>query len=227
MRQLRNYLPLFLVPFCVSLATAQSSVDFMVGGGTAHDSAASTGLDSVGLNACSPVGAATSTGGTCAGTPALSGFFLGFAGDVMLFKHIGFGAEVSLQPLRTNFANTTYGELQSRQTFYDVDAVYAPINTKRASLYLEGGIGGAHTGLSVNQSTCIGSACTNQVAPVGTSNHFQIHGAIGVSIFVTEHVFIRPQFDVHYVPNFTSQPGFNSDVVPAGMVWVGYNFGER
>jgi opacity protein-like surface antigen len=223
------YLPLLsLLLFCVPFASAQSSVDFMVGFGGAHDSAASTGLDSEALTSCSPVGGTdTSTGGTCEATGALNGFFLGFGGDVMLWKHLGIGAEVSFQPERNNFVSTSFGNIQSRVTFYDFNAIYAPVNSKRASLYLEGGIGGARTGLSINESSCVGSACTGSVEPVASSNHFAIHGAIGVSLFVTEHIFIRPQFDVHYVPNFTTQPGFNSNFVPAGMVWLGYNFGER
>jgi hypothetical protein len=42
---------------------------------------------------------------------------------------------------------------------------------------------------------------------VGTANHFQVHTGAGVSLFITDHVFIRPQFDVHYVPGFTGQFG--------------------
>jgi len=38
-------------------------------------------------------------------------------------------------------------------------------------------------------------------------------------------VFIRPQFDLHYVPGFTDQ--FGTTAVPAGMVWIGYSLGER
>jgi opacity protein-like surface antigen len=228
-KRLRRYLPLMsLLSFCLPFASAQSSVDFMLGFGTAHASAASTGLDSEALTSCSPVGGTNvSTGGTCEATHDLSGFFLGFGGDVMLWKHVGIGAEVSLQPARSNFVDTSFGTLQSRVTFYDFNLVYAPVNTKRASVYLEGGIGGVRTGLSINESSCVGSACTGSTEPVASSNHFAIHGALGVSLFVTEHIFIRPQFDVHYVPNFTTQPGFGSNFVPAGMVWLGYNFGER
>jgi Outer membrane protein beta-barrel domain len=228
-RYYRRILPfLFVLPFGVLSLSAQSSVNFMVGGGYAHDNASSSsGLDSVGLGACSPVGSATSDGGTCSATSGLNNFFLGFDGDIMLFKHLGVGADVSFTPARSNYVNTTYGELKFRQTFYDINAIFAPFASKHAALYLEGGIGAAHLGLAINQSTCVGSACTSAVSPVASSNHFQIHGAIGVSLYATEHFFIRPQFDMHYVPNFTTQPGFNSDFVPAFMVWVGYSFGER
>jgi hypothetical protein len=60
---------------------------------------------------------------------------------------------------------------------------------------------------------------------VGSSGHFQVHVGVGVQLYVTEHIFIRPQFDLHYVPGFTQQ--FGSNLVPAGMVWLGYSFGDR
>ena len=118
--------------------------------------------------------------------------------------------------------------MQYRQDFYDFNAYLCAVNTKRVTLQLQGGIGGAHTGFAVNESgSCVGTAvCTSaQAEPIGSSNHFQIHAGIGVSLFVTEHIFIRPQFDLHYAPGLTSQ--FGSNVVPEGMVWVGYNFGDR
>ncbi|MEI9971972.1 MAG: hypothetical protein WDO73_07875 [Ignavibacteriota bacterium] len=42
---------------------------------------------------------------------------------------------------------------------------------------------------------------------------------------MTDHIFVRPQFDYHYVPSFTDQFGSNSAV--GGMVWVGYSWGDR
>ncbi len=230
MKQIRRYLPILSLPLLwVPLASAQSSVDFMLGFGTAHDSASSSGLDNSALSQCSPIGSTSiTTGGTCVSTPSLSGFFLGFGGDVIVWKNLGFGAEVSFQPAKTQYITIPdYGPLDYRQTFYDVNAVYEPVHTKRVSLDLQGGIGGAKTGFSITQSTCVGSACVNQAEPIVNSNHFQIHAGVGVSLFVTEHIFIRPQFDIHYVPNLTTQPGFGSNVVTAGMVWVGYNFGSR
>jgi hypothetical protein len=201
----------------------------MMGFGTAHDSASSSGLDNSALTACTPIGSVSiTTGGTCAATPSLSGFFLGIGGDVIVWKNIGFGAEVSFQPSKSQFIDIPgYGPLNFRQTFYDFNGVYEPVHTKRVSLQLQGGVGGAKTGFSITESSCVGSACVNQAEPVVNSNHFQVHVGVGVSLFVTEHLFIRPQFDLHYVPNLTTQPGFGSDVVTAGMVWVGYNFGSR
>jgi hypothetical protein len=229
-KRISRYLPILsLLLLCIPFASAQSSVDFMIGFGTAHDSANSNGLDNADLSQCSPIGSVSITsGGTCSATPSLGGFFLGIGGDVMLSKHFGIGAEVNVQPAKSQFiALPGYGPLDYRQTFYDVNGVYAPVNTKRVTLQLQGGIGAAKTGLSVNSSTCVGSACVNQTQPVVSSNHFQIHAGVGLSIFVTDHVFIRPAFDIHYVPSLTNQPGFGSNLVSEGTIWVGYNFGDR
>jgi hypothetical protein len=153
---------------------------------------------------------------------------MSIGGDAILWKNLGFGMEVSFQPAKSQFINFPgYGPLDYRQTFYDFNGVYEPVHSKRVSLQLQGGVGGAKTGFSITQSSCVGSACVSQAQPVVNSNHFQIHAGVGVSLFVTEHIFIRPQFDIHYVPNLTGQPGFGSDLVTAGTVWVGYNFGSR
>ncbi len=228
-KRISRYVPLFsLLCLCVPFASAQSSVNFQLGFGTAHDSAANTGLDSSGLNECSPTGSTvTATGGTCNSTPSLGGFFLGIGGDIMLWKHLGVGAEINVQPAHTNYVQTDFGPIQYRQSFYDFNAIYAPFNSKRASLYLEAGPGGSRTSLSINESSCVGSACTSQVAPIASANHFQVHAGIGLSLYLTEHFYVRPAFDIHYVPNFTTQPGFNSNLVTEGTVWVGYTFGER
>jgi len=204
-----------------SLLSAQTSFDVNLGFGSAHASANSGGLDNAAsanaFGSCTP-GAADLN---CQTLPNLGGFFLGFGGDLMLYKHLGVGFEANLQP-----ALQDYGPLQYRQTFWDVNGIYAPINVKRASLRLEAGVGGAHTGFALTQSGCVGTAvCSTSSQPVGTSNHFQTHLGVGVQLYLTDHIFIRPQFDFHYVPGFTDQ--FGGNAVPEGTIWVGYSFGER
>ena len=204
-----------------SLLNAQTSFDLNVGFGSAWDSANSGGIDNAAsLNAfgsCTP----GSADANCESLPHLDGFFLGFGGDLMLFKHFGVGFEANLQPSRE-----TYGPLSSRQTFYDVNGIYAPIATKRTALQLEAGIGGARTSFAYTQSGCVGTAvCSTSTEPVGAANHVNVHVGVGVQIFLTEHIFIKPEFDFHYVPGLTNQ--FGSNAVPEGLVWVGYSFGER
>ena len=207
--------------FGASFVNAQTSFDVNLGFGSAWDSANGGGIDNAAsLNA---FGSCTVGSGdaNCQSLPRLNGFFLGFGGDLMLYKHLGVGFEASLQPSKEG-----YGPLDSRQTFYDVNAIYAPVTSKRASLLLEGGVGGARTSFSLTQSGCVGTAvCSTSTEPVGAANHFQVHVGVGVQIFLTEHIFLKPEFDLHYVPGLTNQ--FGSNAVPEGMLWLGYNFGER
>lgn len=222
MNRTNRYLPvLFLLSLSLPFASAQTAFDVNLGFGSYTDSSTGAGLD----NAASLNAFGTCTPGSgdsfCQATPHLGGFFLGFGGDLMFTKHFGAGFQANLQP-----AKDDYGPLEYRQTFYDVNGIYAPINRKRVVLQLEGGIGGAHTSFSFNQSSCIGSAvCSTQSEPVGNTNHFLVHAGVGVQLFLTEHIFIRPEFDYYYIPNFTDQFGSNS--VPGGSLWVGYNFGSR
>jgi hypothetical protein len=224
---------LLLLLFCslflsLPFANAQSgAVDLSFGLGTVHDKATGSGIDANSLLSCSP-----STDSSCALTSHLAGVMLGFSGNYMLTKRFGAGAEVSFQPSKQNYAvlsqasATSVGEnLQSRLTFYDFNGIYQPVKTKRAALQLSGGIGGTnlkfYDNLSANNAL-VGSF--NSSSFLTSANHFQLHVAVAVPIYVKDHFFIRPQFDLHYVPNFI-QYGRNS--VVQGMVWVGYSFGEQ
>ena len=221
-RRICGYLPfLALVLVGVPFASAQSSFDVNIGFGTARVGSNGSGIDNANsLNAFGPC-LPSSGDPYCQTTPGLSGFFLGLGGDIMLHQHFGIGAEVNLQP-----AKGDYGPLQFRETFYDFNGIYAPVNSKRVQLQLQGGIGGARTSFSITQNSCVGTAvCSTVSQPVGNASHFQVHAGIGLQLFVTEHVFIRPQFDLHYVPNLNQQ--FGSNTVPAATVWVGYSFGDR
>ena len=221
MKRICRYLPLL---FCISFAYAQSAVDVNLGFGTFHDKAAGSGIDST-------TGLTCTTGSTCQQTPALSSLFMGFGGSIMLNKRYGFGGEVSLQPAKQNYSTVSdytgaVYPLQFRQIFYDFNGIYAPVNEKKVMVRLEGGIGGATTRFSLTSSSCVGTAvCQNQTQPYASSNHFQVHVGVGVQLYVTEHLFIRPQFDLHYVPNFTNQ--FGSNLAPGAMVWIGYSLGDR
>jgi opacity protein-like surface antigen len=218
-----RYLPLLsLLLFSIPYARAQSSFDLNLGFGSAFAKAGGGGIDNFNsltnaLGSCIP-----GTGdANCIATPKLSGFFLGAGGSVMMTKRYGLGFEAAFQP-----AKSDYSVLQYRQTFYDVNGIFSPLNQKRVVVQLQGGLGGARTSFSITQSGCVGTAvCSTQVQPVGNSNHFQIHAGLGVQLFVTDHIFIRPQFDLHYIPHFTDQ--FGTNVVPGATVWIGYSFGDR
>jgi len=222
MKRTFRYLPLLALPLLgTQFARGQAAVDINMGFGSLHDKANSGGFDSPAstnaFGACVP----NSGDADCESLSAMSGFFLGFGGDVMFKQKFGAGFNASVQPSREN-----YGPFLSRETFYDVDGIYQPITQKRFALRFQGGIGAARTSLAVNESNCTGTtACGVSTLPVGNVSHFDVHFAAGVQIYVTEHVFIRPEFDLHYAPGLDNQ--FGSNLVPGGMIWIGYNIGHN
>jgi hypothetical protein len=211
----------FLLLFCIPLVASDGSATVAIGFGSNHVKATGFGI---GYNANSgnfETCTLDSSDPNCLATPALDGFFLGFGGDVLPWKHLGFGANVSFQPSKGD-----YGQLQYREIFYDFNGIYAPVNGKRAVLKLMGGIGGAKTSFSYEQTSSVGSAITSSSSiSFGSSNHFQIHAGVGLEVYVTRNMFIRPQFDYRHIPNFTQQ--FGSNDVIGGMVWLGFRTGGR
>ena len=159
---------------------------------------------------------------------------LGLGGNLMLWKHFGVGAEVNFQTGKQNYAvlqqqvvstGTPGLTVQSRATFYDFNGIYQPVSTKRAALSLVGGIGGMNLKFYENQSVndaLAGGQSFSQY--IESSNHFQVHAGAGVQVYLKEHIFVRPQFDLHYVTNLTQ---FGSKAVIEGSVWLGYSFGDR
>lgn len=233
MRRIFRYLPLVsLLGFMLPLAQAQSEFNIAVGFGSAQSKATNTGVegDPNSPNFFGPC--STGSSATCASPSALKSFMMGFRGDLMLWKHFGVGADVTFQPAKQNYVtyspaviNAGGYNLQSRTTFYDFDGMVQPLRTPKVALQLLGGIGGANLKFYANSTSTnavIGSQTYSQY--FGSSNHFQVHGGVGVNIFVKGSLFIRPQFDVHYVHNLTQ---FGSNVVTEETVWVGYNWGSH
>jgi opacity protein-like surface antigen len=214
-RRINRYLPFLLVFLAIPLTVhAQGNTfDISMGFGTNRAKANSLGTDTGTGASCTPGGTDT----TCAKDPSLGGFSMGFAGDYMFRPHFGLGFEGIFQPTQQ-----TYNPFTFRQTFYDFNGIYAPINTKRVALKIEGGAGGARTSVYVPISS--GGIAGNASELYNEDNHFAVHAGVGVQIYVTEHIFIRPQFDYRYVPGFTNQ---FTDNVTGGSVWIGYSFGDR
>jgi hypothetical protein len=116
--------------------------------------------------------------------------------------------------------------LNYRPAFYDFNVVYQPLSGKRIVPLVEGGIGGARIALYQTQTVSITGITNTFTIPAGlNANHFQVHGAVGVKLYVKGNIFIKPQFDIHYVTHLTDQ--FGRDWVPQYTVAVGYTFGER
>jgi hypothetical protein len=228
-----RYLPIFVLPLaCLPMAHAQSGVDFAIGFGAAQDSAASTGLDPNTLLSCAL--GSNPTGAGCASTPSLNSFMMGFAGDLMFWKHFGIGAEVSFAPSKMNYvtlqsASPTLGEgainLQERTTLYDFNGIYQPVKTERVAVKIYGGIGGANLRYYESGTSTTALTGTQGYSQYfGSSNHFQVHGGAAVQIYLKGHLFLRPEVDFHYVNNLTQ---FGHNYITQEMVWLGYTLGSQ
>src|SRR5260221_8713499 len=147
MRRMWPYLPLLFFPV---LAHAQSALDVNVNFGSAWDSRRGAGIDN--LNSRNALGGCIPGSGDafCQATPKLSGFFLGFGGDIMFREHFCAGAQVNFQP-----GHQDYGPLKTRQTFIDVDGIYEPLISKRAVVRLQAGMRSARSGFTVTQIGCV------------------------------------------------------------------------
>jgi len=227
-----RYLPLLAVLLVsIPLVHAQAGFDIAVGFGAAQAKATGTGLEGDPnsqnfFNTCT-----ISTSATCANSKSLGGFFMGVQGALMLWKHFGVGAEVTIQPGKQDYVtfpqstvNAGGFNLQSRATFYDFNGIIQPIRSKKAAFQLIGGFGGTNLKFYASGSTTDAVIGTQKFSQFyGSSNHFQLHGGAAVTIYVTEHMFVRPEFDLHYVHNFSQ---FGRNVVTQEMVWIGYTLGQ-
>lgn len=223
MRRICRYLPLLvLLVGSIQLAGAQSLIDPNIGFGAVIDKALTTGIDQDTFLPCS----AATVAGTCSTAPTLNSFAVGLGVNLMLWEHFGVGMEAVMQPGKHSYADVPSlgATLQSRVTFYDFNGIYQPVNTKKATLQLIGGFGGTNMKFYLNQSSSSLLGNTNYSQAISSSNHINLHAGVGVQVYLNDHVFIRPQVDIHYVPNFTQ---FGSNLVEQAMVWVGYTIGDK
>lgn len=224
MRRICRYLPLFLLALlCASLANAQTGFDIGVGFGASNAPAAKTGITTE-LQSC-----ALGTAG-CQETPSLNSFMMGFRGELMAWEKFGIGAQVNLEPGRKDYVvfppsqNFSYA-LKSRVTLWDINGIYSPVRNERMSVKLQAGIGGANIKFYESGSSTTALVGTQRFTQFfGSSNHFQVHAGGGVQVYPTGgNWWIRPEFDLHYVRNFSQ---FGRDTVLRYSVWLGYTLGR-
>ena len=202
----------------VTLAKAQGLSAYF-GAGIATDTAGTSA-------GCPPGNLFDDFTSTCEAGPTIGSAFGVFGADYMLNSHLGFNGEYAFR-----FAQAPYlpnAGLNMRPEFYDFNVVWEPTSGagKRIVPVIEGGIGGTRISLYFTQQCSITSINCTFSQPAGfNANHFQIHAAAGVKLYVKGNLFIKPQFDFHYVPNLTDQ--FGRSWVPQVTVAVGYTFGEH
>jgi len=183
-----------------------------------------SGTDSAGTSTgCPPGRLFDNFNSACEPAPTIGGVFGIFGFDFMILPHLGVNAEYALRFAQANYL--PLAGLKFRPAFYDFNAVWEPISGERIAPVLEGGFGVARVALYATQTTSITGITSTASIATGSANHFQEHAAVGVKLYITSALFIKPQFDFHYVPHLTDQ--FGRNWVPQYTVSVGYTFGER
>jgi hypothetical protein len=141
--------------------------------------------------------------------------FTQFGASVFITKHLGVGGEIFWRSLHGDYAGIQY-----RPTFYNFDAIFRPATdkTKRFTPEFRAGIGGVHVNFFlVDQPSCA------QVPACPSSNHFQVHLGAAARLYFTDHFFLRPALDLHYVNNLSE---LGSNWVPQYSVAIGYSLGK-
>ncbi len=209
-RSARSFLMLALAAgIRAGLANAQSGVDAFFGVGTASAPSSKKLSDTYG-------------DGTLYGAPRLGGTFGKAGADFLFSPHFGINGETDFRFSQGSYAGLTY-----RPTFYDFNAVWLPFGNhfKRIVPEFQAGLGGANLKFYYPNSYCDAFAgCSSSNQYIESSNHFQVHFAAGVRVYVTPHLFIRPQIDAHWVNNFYQ---FGSNWVPEYGAAVGWSFGSH
>jgi hypothetical protein len=211
-------LPLLLILFVAGARPAcAQQVAAYFGMGTATNGATTS-------PGCSPQFLFDGVTGACEPAPTMGGVFGVLGGDVMFSPHLGVNVEDAFRFAQAAFL--PLAGLNVRPSFYDFNAVYqpGPANSRIAPV-IEGGIGGAKLSVYINQQACATTTiCVNQSQFLTSSNHFQVHGALGVKFYARGNMFIKPQVDFHYAPNLDKE--YASNFVPRYTVSVGYTFGR-
>lgn len=212
--------PLLCALVLVSAAGAHAQrVSAYFGLGSAKDRAGTT---SSGANTC-PTGQLFD-GLICEPGPTIGGLFGTFGVDVRFKRHLGINAEYAFHFKQVPFL--PLDSLNMRPAFYDVNVMWMRVAGNRIAPLLEGGAGGARLGLRSTSTTPITGITNLSSFPAGSrTNHAQLHFGAGLKFYVKGNIFVKPQFDLHYVFNFTDQ--FGRNLVPQYSGSVGYTFGGR
>ncbi len=198
---------LFAAQLLITQSASAQSANVYFGAGTAMDSSSNQQID-------------TFATGVPYTTPKLGGTFLD-AGATMLFSdRFGVGTDISWRA-----THAAYTGLNMMPVFYSFDGVWQPMHTKRFEPEIHGGIGGMKLGYTYSQTNCNQlSGCSTESEGVTNSSHFQVHFAAAARLYLTDHVFVRPAVDGHYVANLFQ---YGRDVVPEYSIGIGYSFGRE
>jgi len=149
----------------------------------------------------------------------MNGLFGTIGGGIMLNESatLGVGAEVSFR-----FAQGDYvSDFGYRPIFYSFNGIFTPtLGSDRVMAEFQGGIGGLN--LRFYGGDPYYDYYTGEYSNfAGSVNHFQVHASAGLRIYISDNVFIRPQFDYRYIPNLDED--FKSNSVLQYTIAIGFS----
>jgi hypothetical protein len=149
-------------------------------------------------------------------TPSLDGIAADLGASVFINARMGIGTQLVWKPSQGDYAGLKY-----RPSFYDFDGIFRPVGrtTKRLAPEFRAGIGGARVRYAFEDQT----AC-DRVPGCPDSTHFQVHVSAAGRWYLSDHLFLRPAVDLHYVVNFKE---FGCSWVPRYSMGIGYSFGRE
>ena len=159
----------------------------------------------------------------CEPGPTMGGLFGLFGADFMFKKHLGVSGEYVFHFKRSPFL--AGDSLNMRPAFYDINALWQPVMGKRIIPALQAGAGIARISLYTTGTPITGVTDLSSFPAGAHRNHFQLHLAAGLKVFVRGNLFVKPQFDFRYVRSLKDQ--FGRDIVPEFSGSVGYTFGAH
>jgi len=171
--------------FCAALAGAQERLDAFFAMGTARDGSTNQLIDLLGTGYPMPTG-------------AMDGLYGTVGGGLMITPSLGVGGQVCFRFAQGDYSNAGY-----RPVFYDFNGIWAPtLGTESLMLEFQGGLGGVNMRFyGVEEWYDYYSGTYTNYA--GSMNHFQLHAGLGVRVYITDTIFLRPTVDYHWVRNFT------------------------
>ncbi len=206
MKYIRTGIPVFLALIASMPLVDAQSISAYYSVGTSTDSSSNRQIDTFGT-------------GSPFTSPKMGGLTSDIGGLFMFSKKFGASADLSWRD-----SSAAYAGLNYRPFFYSFDGVYEPIKTKRIVPEIRAGLGGVNLSYSYNSTLCDALVgCQNSNQPVESSHHFQVDMQAAARIYFTNHLFVRPAVEAHYVPNFFQ---FGSNWVPSASVGIGYTFGS-
>lgn len=204
MKSILSAAVLLLVGLSASrLQVCAQEVDAYLGVGTTRASSNGQQIDTFGDN-------------TLYATPKMGGVFPDFGINVLFNKQVGVGWTASWK-----WASSDYAGLRYRSTFHVFDGILQParFRTRRFVPELRAGIGMTSMHFEFDdQQSC------DQVPGCPSSHFFLAHVAGAARLYVSDHVFVRPAVDVHFVNHFFP---FGSHWVPRYSMSLGYSFGKE